>query len=161
MGLFSRLIAMLASVADLGRAYVHGIAVVPTLVELSAFRRFIRDEFKKIPCRTIFIPHDVSLAECRREFSRQGILFISTAHNYHPFLTFEDNAKFRAIHDWHHLEVGADDSFEGELTTFEHAACIAPPMIRWVLLSEIVLQAAAFFHTGEFQPQKLVYVGGF
>lgn len=161
MGLFLSFVAMLASAADLGRAYVRGDAVVPTLVELSAFRRFIRDEFERIPCRTLFIPHDVSLAECRREFSHQGILFVSTAHNYHPFLTFDDNARFRAIHDWHHIQTGADDSFEGELTTFEYAADIAPPMIRWMLFSEIVLQAAAFFHTGEFQPQKLVYAGGF
>jgi hypothetical protein len=89
------------------------------------------------------------------------MLNVSTANNTHPFLTPAQNVKFRAIHDWHHIEISRDDSLEGEHATYCHAASIAPRDIGWILFSEIVLQAAAAIHFGDFQPQKLVKVGGF
>jgi ubiquinone biosynthesis protein Coq4 len=89
-----------------------------------------------------------------------GELLISIANNSHPFLEGFANAKFRSVHDWHHVVTGADSTFTGELATFEHAAKHAPKEIKWMLFSEIVLQASACIATGRFQPQKLVRMPG-
>ena len=43
---------------------------------------------------------------------------------------------------------------------FTAASESAPESIRWILFSEIVLQAAAMIHTGQFQRQKLIRIGG-
>lgn len=142
-------------------AYRDGAAVVPTPFALATFTSWIDAEFKAIPCAVRFWTGDVSLTECKAAFTQFGVLNVSIANNTHPFLTPEQNAKFRAIHDWHHIETGADDSLNGEHTTYCHAASVAPHSIGWILFSEIVLQAAAAIHFGEFQAQKLVKVGGF
>ena len=142
-------------------AYRRGAAVIPTAFELASFTDWIDNEFHALPCEVKFWSGDISLSECRTEFAKYGALNVSTANSSHPFLTDHQNARFRAVHDWHHLETGADDSLDGEHSTFCHAAAIAPHSIGWILFSEIVLQAAAFIHFGEFQSQKLVKVGGF
>lgn len=142
-------------------AYRRGAAVIPTAFELASFAAWIDNEFHALPCEVKFWSGDISLSECRAEFIKSGALNVSTANSSHPFLTDHQNARFRAVHDWHHLETGADDSLNGEHSTFCHAAAIAPHSIGWILFSEIVLQAAAFICFGEFQAQKLVKVGGF
>ena len=142
-------------------AYRRGAAVIPTALELASFTDWIDNEFHSLPCEVKFWSGDISLSECRAAFAKYGSLNVSTANSSHPFLTDHQNARFRAVHDWHHLETGADDSLNGEHSTFCHAAAIAPHSTRWILFSEIVLQAAAFIHFGEFQAQKLVKVGGF
>ena len=141
--------------------YRDGAAVIPWGSELASLRAWIGREFAAIPCKVEFWQGDISLAECKEHFSKSGILNISTAYNIHPFLSKEDNAKFRAIHDWHHIETGADDTLAGEFATFNHAIRMAPKCIHWILFSEIVLQAAAAVYFGNFQAQKLVKVGGF
>lgn len=143
------------------RAYRDGVAVIPTAFELATFKTWIDVEFNALPCEVKFWSGDISLSECRAEFIKSGALNVSTANSSHPFLTDHQNARFRAVHDWHHLETGADDSLNGEHSTFCHAAAIAPHSITWILFSEIVLQAAAYIYFGEFQAQKLVKVGGF
>jgi len=143
------------------RAYRDGAAITPTSFELASFKTWVDVEFKAIPCSVRFWTGDISLAECKVAFSQFGVLNVSTSNNTHPFLTPAQNARFRAIHDWHHIETGADDSLNGEHTTYCHAASIAPHSIGWMLFSEIVLQAAAAIHFGDFQAQKLVKVGGF
>jgi ubiquinone biosynthesis protein Coq4 len=80
------------------------------------------------------------------------------AHNEHPHLSYSDNAKFRAVHDWHHIIGGADDSMKGEILTYFIARESAPVATHWLLFSEIILQAATATHTGKFAPQKLVKV---
>jgi hypothetical protein len=65
-----------------------------------------------------------------RAFNSSGVLNISIAHNSHPYLTKSANAKFRAIHDWAHIELGADDSFNGEWATWENNN--APDSIQWI-----------------------------
>lgn len=143
------------------RAYRDGAAVTPSSSALAAFTAWIDSEFHAIPCEVHFWTGDISLAECTATFAKCGTLNVSTANNSHPFLTEHQNARFRAVHDWHHIETGADDSLEGEHSTYCHAASIAPPSIGWILFSEIVLQAAASIYFKEFQAQKLVKVGGF
>jgi hypothetical protein len=145
----------------LARAYQDSAAVTPSPLALAAFTAWIDSEFHAIPCEVQFWSGDISLAECKANFAKSGILNISVAYNLHPFLSKAENARFRAVHDWHHIETGADDSLEGEHSTYCHAASIAPLDIGWILFSEIVLQAAASIHFGAFQVQKLVKVGGF
>ena len=146
-------------VALCGKAYLEGAACSPTGAELLALNNWLDKEFLAIPCAVQFWTGDVSLAECKAEFTKSGTLNISTAHNTHPYLTKSANAKFRAVHDWHHIELGADDSFKGEWFTWE--ANNAPASIQWILFSEIVLQAAAAIYSGRFPVQKLVKYSDF
>jgi hypothetical protein len=145
----------------LATSYRDGAAITPTTFEIASLKTWIDTEFNAIPCAVRFWSGDIGLAECKAAFAQFGVLNISTANNIHPFLTPAQNAKFRAIHDWHHIEIGAPASLEGEYATYCHAASIAPHSIGWMLFSEIVLQAAAAIHFGDFQAQKLVKVGGF
>lgn len=141
-------------IAYLANACVTGAPAAPSAAELDTLNAWIDSEFNSLHCNVRFWTGDVTLAECRAAFNRSGVLNISTANNFHPYLSKSANAKFRAVHDWHHIELGADDSFKGECFTWE--ANNAPESIQWVLFSEIVLQAAAAIHTGLFLPQKLV-----
>jgi hypothetical protein len=133
----------------------------PSQAEIDQLVDFINAEFKRIPCPVIFVDHDIDLPDTMAHLCDHGVLLISTAHNHHPYLTCEQNARFRAIHDHHHAEIGADSTLGGEIKAFNHARKHAPKSIHWLLFSEIVLQAAACIHNGEFQPQKLVKAGGF
>ena len=83
---------------------------------------------------------------------------MSTAHNVHPHWLPMHNKMFRAVHDWDHIQHGCGFDLGGETQAFTATAATAPDSIRWILYSEIVLQAAAAIHTGEFQRQKLVKV---
>jgi hypothetical protein len=146
-------------VALFARAYQEGTACPPTAAELLTLNNWIESEFKAIPCLVKFWTGDVSLADCKAEFTKSGTLNVSTAHNHHPHLTKSANAKFRAIHDWQHIVLSADDSFNGEFSTWWNNN--APDSIQWILFSEIVLQAAAAIHTGKFPAQKLVKYSDF
>ena len=141
-------------IAHLANAYLMGAPAAPTAAELDTLSSWIDGEFNSLPCEVQFWTGDITLAECRAAFNTSGVLNISIANNAHPYLTKSANAKFRAIHDWAHIELGADDSFKGEYSTWENNN--APDSIQWILFSEIVLQAAAAIHCGEFQAQRLV-----
>jgi hypothetical protein len=144
----------------LANAYRGGAAVTPTDREIKVFAAWIDQKFLDIPCTVQFWSGDISLSECKDSFVQSGILNVSTAHNCHPILSKQQNAKFRAIHDWDHIILDANDGMIGEYTTWLHND--APNCIQWILFSEIVLQAAACLHAdGEFQPQKLVKMPGF
>jgi len=148
-------------VHKLARAFMDGAAVTPTDRELAMLNAWIEAEFRAIPVPVRFTGADCDLPEMLATLRASGDLLISIAHNSHPFLEGFTNAKFRAVHDWHHVVTGADSTFAGEFATFEHACKHAPVEIRWILFSEIVLQAAACISTGRFQPQKLVRMPGF
>ena len=144
----------------LAHAFLTGEAVVPADLELSFLNDWIDQQFKEIPVMVRFTGTDIDLQTMVANFDHTGELLISVAHNDHPFLSGFQNAKFRAVHDWHHLVVGADSSFRGEVATFKHAAMHAPKEMRWMLFSEIVLQAATAISTGDFAAQKLVRIPG-
>lgn len=147
------------TVALLARFYQDGAAYTPTPAERLTLNNWIEAEFSAIPCTVKFWTGDISLAECKAEFRRSATLNISTAYNSHPYLTKSANAKFRAVHDWQHIVLSADDSFEGEFSTWWNNN--APESIQWVLFSEIVLQAAAAIYSGKFPAQKLVKYSDF
>ena len=138
----------------LAELYLNGDSVNPTDSEISTFRAWIEQEFKIIPCPVDFVYQDVDLPQTERIYHDHNVLAISVLNCDHPFLTFRENAKFRAVHDWHHISRGYDSSLSGEIQSFEFARLSAPISIWWILHSEIVLQAAAMLYTGEFQPQK-------
>lgn len=128
----------------------------PTEVERETLRGWIRHEFDRLPCAVDFWHEDIDLQTARHVYKTSGVLAISVLHNSHPFLSFAENAKFRAVHDWHHISGGFDSTLSGEISSYKLARKSAPKSIWWLLHSEIVLQAAACLHYGEFQPQKLV-----
>lgn len=144
----------------LAQAFLDGESVEPTARELSLLNSWIDSQFRQIPVLVRFTGTDVDLPTMAANFETTGELLISIANNFHPFLEGFQNAKFRAVHDWHHLVLGADSTFKGEVATFKHAAMHAHREMRWMLFSEIVLQAATAISTGEFAPQKLVRIPG-
>ena len=144
----------------LAHAFLTGEPVDPTARELSLLNAWIDAQFKQIPVMVRFTGTDVDLQTMVANFDHTGELLISVAHNDHPFLSGFQNAKFRAVHDWHHLITSADSTFKGEVATFKHAAMHAPKEMRWMLFSEVVLQAATAISTGDFAAQKLVRIPG-
>ena len=144
------------AIASLARIYTNSPAVDLTVNEVRAFRDWIRGEWAAIPAKIKMIPGEMTLSDAKYRYIQTGELIVSTANNSHPFLTFIENAMFRAVHDWHHILAGADDSFEGEVATYCVAKSTAAESIWWILQSEIVLQAAACIHFGHFQDQKMV-----
>lgn len=144
----------------LAHAFLDGESVEPTARELSLLNSWIDSQFRRIPVLVRFTGTDVDLPTMAANFETTGELLISIANNFHPFLEGFQNAKFRAVHDWHHLVLGADSTFKGEVATFKHAAMHAHREMRWMLFSEIVLQAATAISTGEFAAQKLVRIPG-
>ena len=147
------------SVALFAASYLDGSPCAPSAAELLTLNNWIESEFKAIPCAVKFWTGDISLAECKAEFRNSATLNVSTAHNSHPYLTKSANAKFRAVHDWQHIVLSADDSFNGEFSTWWNNN--APESIQWILFSEIVLQAAAAIYSGKFPAQKLVKYSDF
>ena len=142
--------------AMLAAEYLRAPAAVPTDRELAMLRGWIAQQFQRIPFCVSFQDSDIDLPEAVALQAESGVLWVSTASIAHPFLTDRENALFRAVHDAHHIAIGADSTLNGEILTWEHACSTAPVEIWWMLRSEIVLQAAACITTGEFQPQKLV-----
>lgn len=140
----------------LATEYLDAPAATPTAAELATLRAWIRAEFARIPYPVAFQDADLDLPAAVDRFAADGVLVISTANVSHPWLTDDENAKFRAVHDWHHIAIGADSTLDGEISTFAHACATAPTLIHWMLRSEIVLQAATCIATGRFWPQKLV-----
>jgi hypothetical protein len=131
-------------------------AAQPTAAEISALKLWIEIEFENLPCPVDFHYLEIDLSLANRIYENSGVLAISVLNNTHPFLSFRENAKFRAIHDWHHISRKIDSSLSGEIQTYKIARKSAPRSIWWLLHSEIILQAAACIHFGEFQAQKFV-----
>ena len=147
---------MQSIIAKLGAFYLQQPATTPSAAELLLLRAWIDEQWRRIPVRIETTQEDVTLRQAMDTLQATGILQVSMANIEHPHLNWIENVNFRAIHDWHHVVTGADDSMLGEMRTYQHARSTAPQAIWWMLRSEIVLQAAAFYLTGTYQPQKLV-----
>ena len=142
--------------APLADQYINGQAVEPTAEEIATFTDWVNDRFERIARRVQFTPDEVTPERVQYWWGHYGLLLISTAHNEHPYWSAETNARFRAIHDWDHITGSFGFNLAGELCAAGYAMSTAPESIRWILWSEVALQAAAAIHTGDFQPQKLV-----
>lgn len=141
---------------SLAAEYLQAAPAVPTHRELALLRGWIYSEFVKIPYCVNFQDSDINLPEAASLQAESGVLWVSVANISHPFLSAQENSLFRAVHDAHHIEIGADSTLNGEILACERACSTAPAEIHWMLRSEIVLQAAACIATGKFQPQKFV-----
>ena len=141
----------------LARIYFDSAAVEPATAEYDSFHAWINDQWEQIRDMVRFTFQEVEPERMMAHYDATGELLISAAHNEPlPWLGKSQNVKFRAIHDWHHLQAVAGFDLNGEYAAFEYAKSTAPQCIHWMLYSEIVLQAAATIHTGSFQEQKLV-----
>ena len=141
----------------LAQAYLDGAAVEPTTTERDTFHAWIQAEWENVRDIVRFTFRDVEPERMLAHFDATGELLISAANNEPArWLSKSQNVKFRAIHDWQHLQAAAGFDMKGEYAAFKQAKSTAPQCIHWMLYSEIVLQAAAAIHTGQFQGQKLV-----
>ena len=147
-----------ALTAKLARLYIESPAVVPSAAELGAFRQWLRAQWLNVPARIVYTKQELNLQTVKRIYLQTGSLLISTANNDHPYFSFRENAEFRAVHDWHHILAGSDDTMHGEIEAYLVARSTAPQPVWWMLFSEIILQAAAFCACGSYQQQKLVRV---
>lgn len=74
----------------------------------------------------------------------------------HPFLTDDDNDRFRAVHDvFGHLGTGRGIDFNGEEAAFQGHAAMYTPLARQAMATETRGQNAALRVTGNFQDQKV------
>ena len=146
------------SAETLAAQYISGKAVDPTAGELTDFANWVNDRFERIARYVQFTPDEVTPDLMEETWDQHAILLISTAHNDHPYFEAGLNARFRAIHDWDHIQGSLGFNLAGELCAAGYAISTAPESIHWILWSEVALQAAAAIHTGEFQEQKLVRV---
>lgn len=139
---------------------------IPTLDERKQFRLWLIREFKKMRdegIEPLFVTREVSIDEAMMALNRVVLpgevrwLPISRLNNEpNPdLMSTQQNLMFRAVHDWIHHKIGADATFEGELSvTLEHIKS-APESIHWILWSEVACQAAVTISTGQFPQQKL------
>jgi hypothetical protein len=143
-------------ISELAQRYETLPASAPTSTELQAFRDWLRHESQQITAPIVYVRAELKPQETLHEFRQTGRLLVSTAHNCHPYFTRCENNLFRAVHDWHHLQIGPDFTFKGEVCAYLKARSTAPQAIWWILFCEIVAQAAACLHFGEFRPQRMV-----
>lgn len=142
----------------LAAQYLKGKGQRPTPSERYAFSQWLQLRFNRIRQWVEFTSEEVSPDEMLEVWESRGILLVSTANNKHPHWLPIENAWFRAVHDWDHIQSGCGFDFAGETCAAGIAMATAPDCIKWILWSEIALQAAASIHTGSFQRQKLVKV---
>ena len=142
----------------LAAQYIRAKGSRPSSEEYATFNSWVNLRYRRIQDRVDFTPDEVSPDEMQAYWDLNARLLISTAHNIHPHWLPVINAQFRAIHDWDHIKSGCGFDMAGEACVAGYAMSTAPESIRWILWSEIALQAAASIHTGSFQRQKLVRV---
>lgn len=95
--------------------------------------------------------------EMRQDVVQNRTLKVYTGGTSSPLLSDAHNIMFRAIHDAHHIIADADFTLEGEIKAFQYIAqLVRSNALRKLFFSEIVLQAATFYTTGEFPEQRIV-----
>ena len=146
------------SAETLATQYISGKAAEPTMREVMDFTQWVDSQYSHIERYVDFTSQEVEPNEMLWYWDSFARIRVSTAHNDHPYWAPDVNAKFRAIHDWHHIQGGFGFYLAGELCAAGYAMSTAPESIRWILWSEVALQAASAIHTGTFQEQKLVRV---
>ena len=150
----------------LANEWMAAPSTVPTLAERKQFRLWLLDQFSRMRAERIeplFVTREVSIDEAMAALDRVVLpgetqwLPISRLNNEpNPdLMSTQQNLMFRAVHDFVHHKIGADATFEGELSvTLAHIES-APPEIHWLLWSEVACQAAVTISTGQFPQQKL------
>jgi hypothetical protein len=146
--------------SHLGTLYLEAKENQLTPAQLLEVKDWIDDEFSRIPYRVEFVEYQPykSAEEMTLRVASDKVLLISNSGSESELLGTHHNLKFRAVHDWHHLKSGADFSILGEWQAYLHAITRTQSrIVKAVLFSEIVLQAAAYHVLGDFpETQKLV-----
>lgn len=79
----------------------------------------------------------------------------------HPYLTDEQNDKFRMVHDFFgHIATGRDFDRHGEEAAYLHHAAMFSDLARPAMASETRGQNASLIVNGDFPPQKVVLLPG-
>ena len=147
----------LDTIAHVARFYNEAEHTEPTDTELETFRTWLNQAYGEIASFVRFTYQEVDPAQMLLRWRNTKQLLISTAHNDSPWMSKKENARFRAVHDFHHIRYNLAFDVEGEYMAFEAAASEAPIEIHWMLRSEIWFQAAACEFYNGFQQQKLVH----
>ena len=141
----------------------------PTKQERIAFRLWLMWEKHKMAqsnVEPLFVMRDVHLSEVMHALSRPVLpgekrwFPVSMLNNEpHPdLMSPTDNLWFRAVHDFTHWRIKADDSMDGEIAVAQAHIDSAPDSIHWILWSEVAGQAAVAISNGQFPQQKLARI---
>lgn len=109
--------------------------------------------FELIPYVVEFTDEDPyeSAREMREKVQKEKRIKIYTTFSGHPFLSEEDNSKFRAVHDvFAHLVCGCPFTFEGEYTAYLEQRRYYNKSTWNLLFSEIPAQTCAYYYAGSF-----------
>jgi hypothetical protein len=156
-----------------GKAYMDAPMFEPEAVaSYRAMIPFVERMFKQIESRVKiefvnFHPYE-SAEELRKDVEETGVLRISTADSDHPVFTNEENAKFRAIHDYmSHIQGigsrGTEFSLRGEIAAYNIHLKTIPKAAIPALFTEVIGQVCAYYYLGGKFPekQKIAILPGF
>jgi hypothetical protein len=87
-------------------------------------------------------PYD-NYVDMKRSVKRDGELRVFSGGSEPNYMSYEQNVKGRAVHDWFgHLQADCDFSLKGEFLKYNHVKHRYPKSVRPLLFSEIVGQRA-------------------
>jgi predicted Zn-dependent protease len=123
------------------------------------FHGWLYSEYTKVTkhCDIHYVAADIPLDTVKALFEASDRLFISTLGTsaVSDLMTDQENLHFRAVHDWMHLKIGADATWQGELATTLAHLNTAPKEIWPIIVSEVAGQASVTITTGNFPEQRL------
>jgi hypothetical protein len=132
-------------------AYSKGPEIELSIALIDLFHSWLDSEYQQVAfSQSIhYVAADIPLDTVKELHRVSGFLFISTLGTsaVSDLMTDVENQKFRAVHDWMHLKIGADATWQGELA--------APKEIWPILVSEVAGQASVTITTGNFPEQRL------
>lgn len=95
--------------------------------------------------------------EIIEDLQEAGMLKVSMDNNESCILTPTENFMFRAVHDFHHATLDAGFDMLGEFKTYEYFSSFTDnTLVKQILRSEILVQAAFRLEYGYFGEQKLI-----
>lgn len=125
------------------------------------FVRECRAQFAQIPVRVIFTADDpyMKSADLFADIER-GTMRVYTKGEKHPLLTEEENAIFRAVHDFFgHYQARGNFQPAGELAAWRAHSRMFSAVARRALNTETIAQVAVYFFGSKpktFAQQKAV-----
>lgn len=145
--------------ATLASLYVTAPTLDLTPAQKGSFLLAVDDEYASLPFWPCVISNDPKYSgweSMAADIRENGKLLVDDRHAP-SYFSREDNAKLRAVHDYHHVLSESGFDFAGELKAFAHQAASSESSIHTaILFSEVVLQAAYTTTHGSFPAQRLV-----
>jgi len=125
------------------------------------FVRECRAQFDQIPVRVVFTENDpyMKSADLFKDIEA-GTMRVYTKGEKHPLMTEEENAIFRAVHDYFgHFQARGNFQPAGELAAWRAHSRMFSPVARRALDTETIAQVAVYFFGSKpktFATQKAV-----